>query len=77
MKKIILGILLIFNSFRALIIAQPPSLPADPGIGGSHAPVGALLNIGDTFTLLIVFSLLYGSYRYYRFYREHLRINKT
>jgi len=76
MKTRITCLLLTILFFGTEIFAQPPPPPGNPsGVAGEHAPVGA--DIGDALFLLIFLSLLYGTYRYYRFYKDHLRIDKS
>ncbi len=76
MRALFTSLLLSAILFCNEIIAQPPPPPGNPsGVAGEHAPVGA--DIGDALFLLIFLSLLYGTYRYYRFYKEHFRIDKS
>jgi len=78
MKKTFLSILLLLNSLWVGVTAQPPPPPGNPGNvdGVANSPVGSA-EIGDGALLLIIFALAYGTYRYFRYNKEHIGADKT
>lgn len=76
MKKLILCKLLIINS---LCLEAFTNSQGSPGNKSAETAGNATFNleINDFFMLLILITLVYGSFQYYRYYKNHLRIDKS